>query len=74
VASLIAEGLTNRQIARRLLITEGTAANHVVHILNKLGFSSRVHVAAWVARGGLSLLDPLDPRDEPRRLATSGNV
>jgi predicted ATPase/DNA-binding CsgD family transcriptional regulator len=71
VASLIAEGLTNREIAHRLLITEGTAANHIVHILNKLGFSSRVHVAAWVARGGLT---PSLPRAELHRVAPSGNV
>ena len=37
MAVLIARGLTNRQIAEALVITEGTAANHVDHILNKLG-------------------------------------
>jgi non-specific serine/threonine protein kinase len=47
VAALIAEGLTNRQIGERLFITEGTARLHVKHILQKLGFRSRVEVARW---------------------------
>jgi non-specific serine/threonine protein kinase len=47
VAALIAQGKTNRQIAAALVITEGTAANHVLHILTKLGFSSRAQIAAW---------------------------
>ena len=42
-----------REIARALVITEGTAANHVNHILNKLDFSSRAQIAAWVAEQGL---------------------
>ena len=50
VAALIAHGLTNRQLAERLYITPGTAANHVVHILNKLGLSTRSQIAA-VGRG-----------------------
>ncbi len=53
VATLIARGLTNRQIAEELVITEGTAANHVVHILGKLEFSSRAQVAVWAAEQGL---------------------
>ena len=53
VAVLIARGLTNRQIAEALVITEGTAANHVVHILGKLEFGSRAQVAVWAAEHGL---------------------
>jgi predicted ATPase/class 3 adenylate cyclase/DNA-binding CsgD family transcriptional regulator len=53
VAVLIAGGQTNRQIAEALVITEGTSANHVNHILDKLGFSSRAQVAAWAAHQGL---------------------
>jgi ATP/maltotriose-dependent transcriptional regulator MalT len=48
VAALIARGRTNREIAAALVITEGTAANHVAHILDKLGFSFRSQIAAWV--------------------------
>ncbi|MFN8526652.1 MAG: tetratricopeptide repeat protein [Chloroflexota bacterium] len=58
VAVLIARGLTNRQIADALVITEGTAANHVVHILNKLGFSSRAQVASWATANGLAATPP----------------
>jgi DNA-binding CsgD family transcriptional regulator len=52
VADLVAEGLTNRQIARRLVISERTAQNHVQHILTKLGFATRSQIAAWTVRGG----------------------
>jgi DNA-binding NarL/FixJ family response regulator len=53
VAALIAQGLTNRQIAERLVISERTADNHVANILDKLGFPTRAQVAAWVASGGV---------------------
>jgi predicted ATPase/DNA-binding CsgD family transcriptional regulator len=47
VAALVAQGCTNQQIAARLIFTEATAAKHVEHILEKLGFTSRVQIAAW---------------------------
>ncbi|MPZ26641.1 MAG: AAA family ATPase [Micromonosporaceae bacterium] len=53
VAILLAEGLTNSEIARRLVISRKTVAVHVSHILGKLEMSSRTQVAAWVARDGL---------------------
>jgi non-specific serine/threonine protein kinase len=53
VKALIAQGLTNRQIASRLVITDRTVAAHVEHILNKLGFSSRTQVGVWAAEHGL---------------------
>jgi non-specific serine/threonine protein kinase len=48
VAALIGEGLSNRQIASRLVISVRTAQGHVENVLRKLGFSSRTQVAAWV--------------------------
>ena len=51
VAELIAEGLTNKAIAARLVISQRTAQGHVEHILTKLGFTSRAQVAAWVVEG-----------------------
>jgi DNA-binding CsgD family transcriptional regulator/streptogramin lyase len=48
IASLVAQGLTNREIAERLFIAERTAEGHVESIRNKLGFRSRTQVAAWV--------------------------
>lgn len=50
VAQLLAHGLSNREIAQRLFRSERTVDNHVHHILDKLGFDSRVQVATWVAR------------------------
>ncbi|QYB07718.1 protein kinase [Rhodococcus sp. USK10] len=48
VADLVAEGLTNRAIATRLVISPRTAQGHVEHLLTKLGFTSRAQIAAWV--------------------------
>jgi DNA-binding NarL/FixJ family response regulator len=45
----MADGLSNREISGRLVITEGTVEVHVKHILSKLGFRSRSQVAAWMA-------------------------
>jgi non-specific serine/threonine protein kinase len=53
VAALIAQGRTNRQIAKVLVITERTVAAHVEHILNKLGFASRTQIGVWAAEHGL---------------------
>ena len=50
VADLVAEGLSNPAIARRLYLSWPTVASHVTHILAKLGFSSRAQIAAWAAR------------------------
>jgi len=41
-------GYTNQQIADTLVLTRGTVANHVAHILDKLGASNRTQVAALV--------------------------
>jgi predicted ATPase/DNA-binding CsgD family transcriptional regulator len=49
VAALIAEGLTNKQIAARLVISQRTAEAHVEHILTKLGFTRRAQIAAVIA-------------------------
>ncbi len=60
VATLIAEGKTNREIAAHLSITESTAETHVQHILNKLGFNSRAQIAAWAVAHGLHTISPTD--------------
>jgi DNA-binding CsgD family transcriptional regulator len=54
VARLLAEGLSNSQLAKRLYISPRTAAVHVSNILSKLGMSSRTEVAAWAVRDGLA--------------------
>jgi non-specific serine/threonine protein kinase len=60
VAALIARGLTNRQIAAELVVTERTAAAHVEHILGKLGFSSRTQIGVWAAAQAIG--NPADVR------------
>jgi non-specific serine/threonine protein kinase len=49
VASLVARGLTNKEIAAKLVISERTAEGHVENILTKLAYTSRTQIAAWVA-------------------------
>jgi DNA-binding NarL/FixJ family response regulator len=49
VLDLVAQGLTNQEIAERLVITEGTVKNHVHSILGKLDVRSRQDAAACVA-------------------------
>jgi ATP/maltotriose-dependent transcriptional regulator MalT len=48
VAGLLAHGLSNKEIASSLVISQRTAESHVEHILTKLGFTSRAQAAAWV--------------------------
>jgi DNA-binding CsgD family transcriptional regulator len=50
VANLVAEGLTNKEIADRLVISQRTAEGHVERVLDKMGFKSRTQVAACIAR------------------------
>jgi DNA-binding NarL/FixJ family response regulator len=50
VLDLVAEGLTNRQIAERMFLAEKTAKNYVSSILAKLGMHTRAQVAAYAAR------------------------
>jgi DNA-binding NarL/FixJ family response regulator len=53
VLRLLAEGLTNRQIAERLVVSEHTVHRHVTNILRKLGLPSRTAAAAHAVRSGL---------------------
>jgi non-specific serine/threonine protein kinase len=48
IAELVAQGVSNKEIASRLVIAPRTAEGHVEHILVKLGFTSRAQIAAWV--------------------------
>ncbi|HEY2592455.1 MAG TPA: LuxR C-terminal-related transcriptional regulator, partial [Chloroflexota bacterium] len=54
VATLVAQGLSNRDIAQRLVVSERTAENHVQHVLNRLGLHSRAQVAVWAVHNGLT--------------------
>ncbi|GAB3790817.1 LuxR family transcriptional regulator [Nocardioides ungokensis] len=68
VAALVAEGLTDREIAERLVMARRTAEGHVGHILGKLSLTSRTQLAAWVADQQQDQRQELRPehRLEPR--------
>jgi non-specific serine/threonine protein kinase len=52
VAEAVARGLTNQQIAHEMSISVRTVDRHVANVFEKLGFSSRAQLAAWVAAQG----------------------
>jgi DNA-binding CsgD family transcriptional regulator len=66
VAGLVAQGLTNAEIAERLVLTPGTVANHLEHILRRLNLRSRSQVAVWAVEHGVyrSGEDEDEPVDE----------
>jgi DNA-binding NarL/FixJ family response regulator len=53
ILRLVAVGLSNKEIAKRLVITEGTVKNHVHNALEKLHLDNRIQAAAYVIRQGL---------------------
>lgn len=54
VLELLARGLTNREIARSMRLSEGTAKIHVQHVVTKLGVAGRAQAAARAAELGLT--------------------
>ena len=54
VATLVAQGQSNREIARTLIISENTVATHIGKILSKLEFESRTQVVSWAIEKGLA--------------------
>jgi len=61
ILQLVANGLSNKEIANELTITEGTVKNHVHNALEKLHLTNRAQAAAYAVRQGLS--NPERPRD-----------
>jgi DNA-binding CsgD family transcriptional regulator len=55
VASLVAEGLTNREVGARLSVSPYTVDAHLRHIFTKLAISSRVELAAQAVRAGVAV-------------------
>jgi DNA-binding CsgD family transcriptional regulator/tetratricopeptide (TPR) repeat protein len=53
VVALVAQGMTNDQIAQELVISPATARAHVEHVLDRLGLHSRAQVAVWATEHGL---------------------
>jgi DNA-binding NarL/FixJ family response regulator len=62
VAALVARGLSNRAIARELVITEATAERHLGHVYAKLGLASRAQLAVWALEHGLGPGGPPAPQ------------
>jgi NarL family two-component system response regulator LiaR len=58
VLKLVAQGLTNQDIAEKLVISERTVRTHVSHILDKLHLANRTQAALYALREGLADLDP----------------
>jgi DNA-binding NarL/FixJ family response regulator len=54
VLGLVAEGASNREIARALVVSERTTSTHVSAILTKLGLVSRTQAALWAVREGMA--------------------
>ncbi|MER6950748.1 LuxR C-terminal-related transcriptional regulator [Nonomuraea sp. NPDC000554] len=48
IAQLVAQGMSNKEIAATLVIAQRTAEGHIEHILSKLGFTSRAQIAVWI--------------------------
>lgn len=73
VGTLVAQGLTNRDIAARLVVSKRTVDAHVEHILGKLGYSSRVQIAALASERANSADDaePAETIDVPEQSEAS---
>src|SRR5438105_4870177 len=65
VASLIAEGLTDQAIAKRLFRSVRTVESHVLQIRSKLGCDNRTQIATWVTRQAAGLEVAGDARPPP---------
>ncbi len=50
IARLVAQGMSNREIAEQLVLSERTVEGHIANIFSKLNLSSRTQIAAWVLR------------------------
>ncbi|MBV9599722.1 MAG: GAF domain-containing protein, partial [Chloroflexi bacterium] len=54
IAALVARGYTNGQLADELVLTSGSVANHIQHMLQRLQVDSRAQIAAWAVEHGLT--------------------
>jgi DNA-binding NarL/FixJ family response regulator len=50
IAGLVADGLTSKEIAARLYLSERTVENHIDHVLSKLGLRNRTQIATWAVK------------------------
>jgi predicted ATPase/DNA-binding CsgD family transcriptional regulator len=61
VTAFVAQGLSNEDIAGRLVLSERTVETHVSHALHKLGLTSRAQLTAWAIQNGLAPGGPPHP-------------
>ncbi len=74
IVACIAEGLTNDEIAERLVLVNGTVANHVQAILTRLGLRNRTQIAAWAVERGLYHLPlTMGPEHAPSAQSRDGH-
>jgi two-component system, NarL family, response regulator LiaR len=64
VLQLVAQGISNQEIAERLVISEATVRTHIGNMLNKLHLANRVQAALYALRKGLSSLEDSKMEDE----------
>ena len=64
VLHLVAQGLSNQQIADRLSIAEVTVRTHVSNILSKLHLANRVQAALFALREGIAALDDVETKED----------
>jgi DNA-binding NarL/FixJ family response regulator len=71
VATLVSRGLTNRQIAQELYLSERTIENHSSKILRKLELASRTEISAWATEQ--RLITPNPDEEVPRSSSAPGS-
>jgi len=54
VTALIAQGLSNGEIAEKLVLSKRTVEHHIANILSKLGFTNRAQIVRWAIENGLT--------------------
>jgi two-component system, NarL family, response regulator LiaR len=64
VLQLVAQGISNQEIAERLVISEATVRTHIGNILNKLHLANRVQAALYALRKGLTSLEDSKTEEE----------
>jgi DNA-binding NarL/FixJ family response regulator len=74
VLRLLARGLSNKEIARRLVISPKTVGNHVEHIYGKIGASTRARAGLFAMQHGLLPVDESAPKmgQTPHALTVPG--